>query len=269
MIFHKIKSDIIRPQIIPAVLCFVLIFFTFGCRFNQDKNDHFAIAENLLAAGRITDAANYYDLFLESEHDPEKRYQAWERLLLIHLEINRDVERGVSILRTMSMEFEREPEKIWSIYTRIGILYSRLKRHESAIEILERAVHVAPDDKKQTRSYINLSQAYQAERSFIKAIEALEQARKMESYRLPEKQAEVDYLLGRIYYQEENLQKALKYLEKSYSIKEHQNYRAKAGILLYDLYLEMDNKEMAEQTLMELEKFYPNPAVIRMRMQKE
>lgn len=269
MIFHKIKSDIIRPQIIPAVLYFVLIFFIFGCSLNQDDNDHFAEAENLLAAGRITDAANYYDLFLESEQDPEKRYQAWERLLLIHLDINRDVERGVSILRTMSMEFEREPEKIWSIYTRIGILYSRLKRHDSAIDILERAVHVAPDDKKQTRSYINLAQAYQAEKSFIKALEALDQARKMESYRLPEKQSEIDYLLGRIHYQEGNLQKALHYLEESYRTKANQNYRAKAGILLYDIYLEMDNRDMAEQILIDLEKFYPNPAVIRMRMQQE
>ncbi|MFN2268966.1 MAG: tetratricopeptide repeat protein [Desulfonatronovibrio sp.] len=222
-----------------------------------------------MSAGRITEAVNYYDLFLESEQDPEKRYQAWERLLLIHLDINRDVERGVSILRTMSMEFEKEPEKIWSIYTRIGILYSSLKRHESAIDILERAVHVAPDDKKQTRSYINLSQAHQAQSNFIKAIEALNQARKMESYSLPEKQAEIDYLLGRIHYQEGSLEKAIQYLEKSYRIKENMNYRAKAGILLYDIYLEMENWKIAEQILIELEEFYPNPAVIRMRMQQE
>lgn len=269
MLYHKIKSDTIRPRMLPAVLCFVLIFFVFGCRFNQDTNDHFAAAENLLAAGRITDAANYYDLFLESEQDSEKRYKAWERLLLIHLDINRDVERGLSILRTMSMEFEREPDKIWSIYTRIGILYSKLKRHESAVNILERAVHVAPDDKKQTRSYINLSQAYQAEKSFIKAVDALNQARKMESYSLPEKQSEIDYLLGRIHYQEGNLQKARQYLEKSYRIEENQNYRAKSGILLHDVYLEMENMDMADQILIELKDFYPNPAVIRMRMQQE
>ena len=250
--------------LIPAVFCAMLVLSS--CAGDQVDLDYFHKGEKSFSLGKLKEAAKFYELFLEGKHNSPKRIIAWERLLLIYLDIGRDVDQGMNILRSMSVEYEMEQDKLWSIYLRIGRLHAQQNNFEGSIEILERAVMMAKDSEQLIPSYQELAEVYYKKSEYQAALEVLNHFMGSIPDPCPDRKGRMTYLLGKIHYQLKDKQSAISYLRMTLYSDAGENQRSKAGMLLYEVYLEENDQAGAEEVLRELKKFYPNPMVIRVRL---
>lgn len=248
------------------LLLMLIPFFAIGCVGEDNKENYFIKAETALSQGRINEAASLYELYLNNESDPDKRFDAWERLALIYLDIARDPERGLNILKTMSIEFENDRDRLWNIYSRIGAVYVRERRLESATGTFSRAIEVAGDRQRVLKSYNDLARVYYAMRNFKRALETIENALTVSGSLHGEEQGKLKYLQGKIFYQLEEYAQAATVLASILYSDLSDNLRSKAGMLLYEALLRTGDESQAIDVLMDLETIYPNPMVIRMRM---
>ncbi len=257
-----------KPQkgLLPLGISFLFAWLILAsCSGDQLVQDYFYRAEQAFASGELQQAAHFYELFLENEQDSPNRIIAWERLLLIYLDIGRDVDLGMNVLKSMSVEYEKERDKLWSIIIRMAQLYAQQKKFESSIETFEKAIKIAGDDKQLILAYLEIAEVYYKRSDFLMVLEVLNDSLKSVSFPSPDQQGRINYLLGKTHYQLKDKDSAIYYLLKTLYSDAGENQRSKAGILLYDVYMEESNVESANRVLNELEKFYPNPMVIRMR----
>ncbi|WP_028573746.1 tetratricopeptide repeat protein [Desulfonatronovibrio hydrogenovorans] len=261
-----ITGQIIKAKMsIPFVLAVLIVPALISCFNGQGRSDYFNQAEHAFASGRLNEAVHGYELFLEKEQNSEKRILAWERLLQIQLDIGGDLERGLSILRSMSVEYQDNQDKLWSVLIRMGELYSRQKRFEASVEVLERSLEIAGSEKKNLISHERLAAVYSAQRDFRKARDILYQARETFLDCQDGGCGLIEYYLGRSYFHLGDLKQATHYLQNAFYSDSEQNLRVKAGMLLYDSLLILEDHQNASAVLDKLELVHPNPMVIRMR----
>lgn len=259
----KLKYKPVITHIIPGI--FVLSVF-FACTNTDNDLEYYNRAETAFSHGRLNEAAQLYEIFLENETNFPERFIAWQRLLTIYQDIGRNTEKGLNILKAMSVEYENDREKLWFIYMKIGQLYSRRNNFDSSIEFYERTLTIEADDQELVQSYQSLAEVYYKKRDYLASVQLLEEFLSSDNSSLPAGTGRIYYLLGRSYYQLKNTDSAVQYLRRSFDMNGPENHRAKAGMLLYDMYLEMEDFENARKILEKLEEFYPNPKVIRLRL---
>ena len=247
--------------------CLLLALLLCSCIGGQDGRDKFSEAEEAFSAGRINEASQLYERFLATELNSPRRIDAWDRLLLIHLDIRRDVERGLNILKAMSVEYELYEEYLWSILIRISQLYSSMKQFEDGVAVLERSIRVAGNDQEIFVSYMTLAELYYHMRDYVRVPAVLNDLVHQLSSLSQTRQGKINYLLGKAYYQLGETDMAIQYLNDTFYSESDEHQRSKAGILLFDIYLGKGKKNEAELLIQDLEKIYPNPMVIRKRME--
>ncbi len=251
-------------RILPVL---AVLWFLASCTGDQASLGHFNKAEESFASGKLQEAAKLYHLFLENELNSPWRITAWERLLQIHLDIGRDIERGISILQSMSLEHEIEKDMLWSIFMRLGKLYVHQRQFDMAIDMLKRSIDLAPDDEQLIQSYESLAEVHYKKLDYPMALAALYDFLEVNPDPSSGHFGRINYLLGKVYYQQKNLDMAIYYLRETLYSDAHESERSKAGMLLCDVYLDENNQQLAEEVIKELEKFYPNPMVIRTRLE--
>jgi tetratricopeptide (TPR) repeat protein len=258
------SKNMVFPLILPSLLALSLLS---ACTDDPFHSDNFYKAEESFASGKLDEAAQLYQLFLEQEHNSPRRILAWERLLLIHLDIGRDIEQGMNILKSMSLENALEQDKLWSVFVRLGKLYVHQGQFESGIEMLESSVEIAGDGEKLIQSKESLADAYYRMQDYPMALEVLYDFLESTPEPSPKDKGRINYLLGKIYYQQKYLDMAIYYLRETLYSDADENERSKAGMLLCDAYLDENDQDRAQEVIKELENFYPNPMVIRMRLE--
>ena len=247
--------------------CLLITLLLCSCIGGQDGRDKFSEAEEAFSEGRINEAGRLYERFLDTDMRSPRRFEAWNRLLLIHLDIERDIERGLNILKTMSVEYEFEEEYQWSILIRIGRLYARMNRFEDSMEVLERSVRAAGNHDQLFDSYITMAELYYHMRDFVQVSEVVKDIKHLLPNLCSTRQGRINYLLGKTYYQLGETDMAIQYLNDTFYSESNEHQRSKAGILLFDIYLERGKTSEAELLIRDLEKIYPNPMVIKKRME--
>ncbi len=263
------NADIYKFRLIPLIYLIALVLLLLpliSCGGDNDGHEYFYLAEQSFSSGRLNEASHYYELFLENEPNSPERITAWERLLLINLDIGRNVERGMNILTSMSLEYETEQEIIWSVLMRLAQLYVHQRKFENGIRIFERAVGYAPDDESLIKSFEYLAGVHYKRSDYLKAVEVLYESLQAAAHLSPDNKGRVHYFLGKAYHQLNDQDMAIKYLRKTLYSEANDNQRSKAGIFLFDIYLNKDDLVEAEEVITELKKFYANPMVVRTRM---
>lgn len=249
-----------------ALPCIFVLCTLFACTKSDNGLEDFNKAETAFSAGRLSEAAQLYELFLGSEAKNPERFTAWQRLLTIYLDIGRNTEKGLNILQAMSVEYENDQEKLWFIFMKFGQLYAGQNNFESSIDFYERTLDMAGSDQELFQSYEALAEIHYKKRDYLTAVQVLDNFLLSVENKLPAWTVRINYILGRSYYQLMDTEAAVHYLHKALDMDASDNHRSKAGILLYDIYLGKEKFESAREVLKELEKIYPNPKVIRMRL---
>jgi tetratricopeptide (TPR) repeat protein len=253
--------------LIRALACLLILIFPTSCGGDLSGRDYFHEAEASLAAGNLREAAQLYEFFLEKEKDTSARMQAWERLLLIHLDMKKDVDRGMYILKSMSLETDLDQETLWSVYMRIGRLYVHQGMLEKSVEVLERALEAAGDEERLIMTCESLADSCFKKNDNLTALEVLSFCLEELTAPSAETAGGLIYLLGKACYHQGDQETATHYLRGILYSDAQEDLRSRAGILLYDIYLLENDYDNARQTLSDLESIYPNPMVIKRRLQ--
>ncbi len=261
--FWRLKLKPVVTHVLPFL--FVLSVVS-ACTETGKDLEYYNRAETAFSAGRLNEAAQLYELFLDNETESPERFIAWKRLLTIYHDIGRNTEKGLNILRAMSVEYENDREKLWFIYMKIGRLYAGQNKFESSIDFYERTLDMAESGQELFQSYEALAEVHYKKRDYSTAARLLREFLSSDESKLPARTGRINYLLGRAYYQLKDSDSAVEHLVRTLYMDAPENQRSKAGMLLYDIYLEMKDFENARKVLEELEKFYPNPKVIRIRL---
>ncbi|MFW5730597.1 MAG: tetratricopeptide repeat protein [Desulfonatronovibrionaceae bacterium] len=250
-------------------LLLICMAFVFSCGPGDSRTEYFDLAEECLISGKIAEASHYYELFLEDENDPEQRYTAWERLLFIHLDLASDVDRGLNILRSMSMEFDQDPERMWSIYSRISDLYLLKNNHQNSLETIRKAMKITRDPETVFRARLKIAEIHYLNTDYHASAQTLVKALDMENIPQDSGRAEASLMLGRVYLQQENFSQAAHYLKKAYDSEiASPSLRSRAGLLLYEAYTAGDEPDKAEQLIHQLKDIHPNPRVMDVMMRE-
>jgi len=250
------------------ILCLSLlaIIYMGGCSGQDQAQDIFYRAEEYLAAGKVNQARIYYERYLQEEPGGAKAWNAWNRLLTIRVDMEGDLPGGVNILHAMRLEFHADQDRLWEINSRLADLYYRLGKPEESLRIWKSHLELADSLEQEMQARVSLARVMITLRDFHGARQAMQNAPQC----LPEKHSElcttILYLWGKAYYLDNQSRQAETRLEQAYAQLTDNEARCRAGMLLAEVLLELDEIVRARDLLQELKKFHPNPAAVRARL---
>ncbi|EFI34548.1 hypothetical protein Dthio_PD1920 [Desulfonatronospira thiodismutans ASO3-1] len=246
----------------------VLIFFMLpGCLEQKEDTDDFDQAEYYFSTGQFNQARNLYQQYIDENEHGRKRYQAWNRLLSISVDIYNDIEGGLDILKAMQMEYDGELDTILDINARIAGKYDRLGQPRESRRLWKKNKELAQSGKERKKAALFLSKTGIQLREFERVREDLEKFSDCSGETDAELCSMIHYTRGKSYYLENDLTRAGEVLSRAYSLDAGNEYRSRAGLLLTEVLLDQDKVDQAVDLLKEILDIHPNPKAIEARIE--
>jgi tetratricopeptide (TPR) repeat protein len=260
------------PLFFPQTLLLLILVLVGGptaCRDEgQTARDDTAMAEDALNRHDIDDAAMHFERYLRKNPDGLQRWQVWQRLLGISLDLRQDKVTAREYLEIMLQEFEEDPEKRRSIQLSLARLCHDIQDYNRAAVLWEALVQdpQTPDSVKAGVD-IDLSKVYLRRLEFTLATETLGMCTRLE-VEIALK-ADCLYALGAAQMFTEDLGAAEATLRHTASLAAiPEDRRVLAVFMLADI-LEQQGRYAAAIDLFEsILSAYPNEKVVEMRLSR-
>ncbi|WP_291319671.1 tetratricopeptide repeat protein [Desulfonatronospira sp.] len=249
--------------IVPILLSLMLP----GCLEQKDDNDYFHRAEYYFSTGQFNQAGTLYQQYIDEVEKGRKRYQAWNRLLSIRMDIYNDVQGGLDILKAMQMEYNGYLDKILDINARISATYEKLGQPLESRRFWKKNMELAESRKDKKKAALYMSKTGIQLREFEMVREDLEKFSDCSGETDVDLCSMINYTRGKSYYLENDLTKAGEILSKAYSLNAGNEYICRVGMLLVQVLLEQDKMDQAKAVLEEIQDIHPNPGAIGVRLQ--
>jgi len=136
--------------------------------------DDLILAEEALSERDIGDAEMYFQRYLRKAQDGEDRWEVWQQLVSISLDIRQDKATAVEYLEIMLLEFNDDLSKRRHIQMTLAGLYRDMRMFSRALLLWETlATDPGLSYEELASVYRELSHAYLRRLEFIPAIEIL------------------------------------------------------------------------------------------------
>ncbi len=247
--------------ILPVLFSFLLL----GCPEQEEDTTYFDQAEYYFSTGQFNQARTLYQQYIDREHG-SKRYEAWNRLLSIRVDIYGDVQGGLDILKAMQMEFDEKKDRVLDINARIAGLYDRLGQPRDSYRVWKKNKELADSVLGKKEAALHMSRAAIQLREFENVRDALQKFSDCVGEIDADLCSRIHYTLGKSYYLETDIALAREILTKAYSQDARNEYRSRAGLLLVEVLLDQDEIHQAEAILQELLDIHPNPGAVEVRL---
>lgn len=214
----------------------------------------------------IGDAEMYFERYLRKNPDGEYRWEVWQSLLEIALNMRNDAVSAREYLEIMLEEFNADPGLRGEIRLALAALSSKTRSYERAVTLWE-AVSTDPATTQETLAtvYRELSRAYLRRLEFTLSKELLDRCLQLD---VAEKtKAQCLYALAEAHMLTDELTPAEKTLRKMLGMTAAgESLRIEAVFMLADV-LEQQEKNIEAESLFEsLRDSYPNRKVIDVRL---
>jgi tetratricopeptide (TPR) repeat protein len=252
-----------------VLLILALVCLQAACRDEeQAARDDIFMAESALNRRDIGDAIMYFERYLRKNPDGLRRWQVWQRLLGISLDLRQDRAAARSYLEIMLQEFEADAGKRRSLQLLLARVCRDTHDYERATVLWEALMEdpQTPDSVKAGIS-IDLSKAYLRRLEFILATNTLTLCARLDvDIAL---KADCLYALGETQVLTENLQAAEATLRGVVSLAAvPEDRRVLAVFALADV-LEQQGRRAGAIALFEsIRSSYPNERVVEMRLSR-
>ena len=234
----------------------------------QAVRDDIAMAEEALNRRDMDDASMYFERYLRKNPDGLRRWQVWQRLLGISLDLRQDRTTTRAYLEIMLQEFEADPEKRRSIQLLLAQVCRDTQDFGRGTVLWEALIRdpQTPDSLKAGIA-IDLSRAYLHRLEFIRATDTLILCTRLEVDIA--RKADCLYALGETQVFTENLEAAEATLRDAVSLASiPEDRRILAVFMLADI-LEQQGRYAAAVDLFEsIRTAYPNERVVEMRLSR-
>lgn len=128
---------------LPAALLLAALLSVWGCDRAPLVADDLEEARVAAQERNWTLAERLLQRYLRTEQEPDKRWEAWRRLLEVTRGAGPDPRASLDYLEAMLMEFEEDETRARIVLRRMGELNETLRRYDKAAEAWSRYVELA------------------------------------------------------------------------------------------------------------------------------
>lgn len=251
-------------------VCLALFFILpglAGCDDPEPPGVDLDMARQAYSRGHFSEAEKIYEQYLQDEPEGADRWEAWNRLLDVSMNVRIDPERAEALLDAMFLEFSEDSERAWSLLQKQAELHESLQEWEKAIESWQRALSsgdLSPEHRADV--YLRLAKIHQQGREYDLAQEALTACLRedVDPEMLASCKFELAQTLG--YMKRWNRTKTL--LQEIMDDPEvGEERKALATFMLADIYETDGDKKKAKALLESILTTYPNPKVVETRLE--
>lgn len=258
-----------KRRIFLSVFCLTLVFILLVNPLDDNspkQQDDLARARSAVIDLDIGDAEMYFERYLRKNPDGECRWEVWQSLLEIALNIRHDVVSAREYLEIMLEEFNEDPVLRGEIRLTLAALSNETRSYERAVTLWE-AVSADPATTQETLAtvYRELSRAYLRRFEFTLSKELLDRCLQLDVAEKTKAQclyalAEAHMLTNEMGLAEKTLRDMLGMTAQGESL------RIEAIFMLADVLEQQERIPEAETLFKSLRDIYPNRKVIEVRL---
>ena len=244
----------------------VCISFLNACTGEEDSNNSLQEARESFARKEYLDAEKLYERYLRYVPESTDRWEAWDRVAYIAMNIRRDERLTADVLEAMALEYGAEPERYQDVLKRLADIYESNHRWSRAKSAWERLL-LTPGLPAAMRgeAHLHLAQIYQLRLDYPNAMKHLETC--LQSELSPEIEARALYSLSTVYAdQGESKQAEEKLFQLTTMQTAPEQIKVEGLFMLADLMEEQGKYKEALELFSSIEKTYPNPQAVEIRI---
>jgi len=228
--------------------------------------DDLTLAEEALAERDIGDAEMYFQRYLRKNPDGKDRWEVWQQLLSISLDMRQDRAMAGEYLEIMLLEFQADPARRRQIQMSLANLYKDMRLPARAFRLWEvLATDPGLSDEDRALVYRELSHAYLRRLEFTPAIDILAQCLQLDVP--PDTKADCLYALAETQMLTDNpeaSERALRELLLLTNVSGER--RVLATFTLADVLEQRDKLQEAHSLFESIRTAYPNTKVVTIRL---
>lgn len=224
-------------------------------------------AEQEYASGNFLRAESLYERYLEANPQGDGRWDAWERLVDISLNIVGDQRKGSALLESAYLEYADNPERAAGILWRLAQVYTDQRHWDQALETWLKLIDLrGASQDRLWEVHWNLGKIYQFQGQYAMAKDSMLSC--MELAPDDNSRSRCMYELAQAFSFLKDKEQARNWLEKLLALKDADpELRALSAYLLAELAEADGDIEKARALLESIRDSYPNPKVIDARLQ--
>lgn len=267
------------------ILLLVLCAGLAACPSQDGGDDALVSARKAYSIGHFSEAERIYQHYLQARPEGDQRWEAWNRLVEISINVLGDYEKAAGLLNSMYLEFGDDPARAWDMLTRLATVYEQMQRFPDAVKVWRKALALpglATEQRGQV--YLRMAALLRQQREYAQAGQVLQACvqespppevtgaclyqhaqvlenmlRRAQAQTLNNEYADLDVT---------DLQQRIKGLLNRIRTLDgvSQERKAMATFLLADLLESQGQKEEARELFASIRETYPNPMVIEARL---
>ena len=240
-----------------------------SCSEQEQNQDLLLIqkARQSYTNGFFEDSMQFYQQYLQLEQKTEYRWEAWRHILDISMYINIDYDLSLTLLDTMLLEYNSDFDKQMFLLDKKAELYFSINVYNKAIEVINKKIELLPTNSTQrAKAFITIANAYRREKNYDLAMDAMENC--VKSTTSSEQKASCKYEKAQLLTYMEHWQDAELILNE---ILEHEEISVLLkSLVIFSLADIQENRgefKKAEKLFLSIKETYPNPQVVKKRLE--
>ncbi len=258
-----------------------------GCTSDKKQQDALESARQAYAIGHFSEAERIYQHYIEAYPEGQNRWEAWNRLVDISVNVLNDYEKAANMLDSVYLEFGDDPKRAWELLSRLAEMYEAMHRYGDAVRVWKRALSLPYlGEEQRGMVYLRIAKTLRFQQEFSQCDEILHvcveesEQPNTKALCLYESAQGLDFLLRRAQAQQlgageqkldlSALQQRLKnVLETIRALQDVDAERkALATFLLADLLESQGKRKQARELFASIRETYPNPMVVETRLEQ-
>lgn len=246
------------------ILC-VLIMLS-ACLGHDTGEDTFNDAERAFGRGEYHQAEKLYQNYVQQQPKGNKRWEAWQRLLVITRDISNDAPTAIELLETIYLEFKTDPKKAFATHIQQIELYTVVGDLEHALTTIDATLNIPGLSTSQRWNllftqgtlFLRLHHYALARASFTAAMDHVSDA---------ESRSKTLYATGRTLIYMREYDQARQILQQTFAEAVPGPTWARIGFALAEIAEHEHNYEEGVRILKKIRDRYPNPKALDIRLQ--
>ena len=237
-----------------------------GCSEQKAEDGYLTEARITFANKEFLEAEKLYERYLRQVPEGSDRWEAWERLVYIAINIRRDEGLAADIYESMALEYGDRPEQLQDIMVRLADIYEINFRWQRAYSAWQRLLMIPGLSlEREALAHLHLAAIYQRSGDYSSTIRHLKDCLSLELH-APVK-ADALYRLSMAY--ADNGDTALaeeKLLELTTMQDAPNNIQVQGLFMLGDLMEEQGKFKEALELFKSIKNTYPNTQAVEVRI---
>lgn len=250
------------------VLFVLLVMLTAcsACSSEESSDNSLEEARQSFANKEFLDSEKLYERFLRQVPESEDRWEAWDRIAYIALNIRRDEHLAADILEAMALEYADKPEQYQDVLKRLAEIYESNHRWDRAQSAWARMLRSSSlEAEEQGQAHLHLAQIYQRRLDYVNATRHLESCLGLKLE--PGIRAQALYSMAMVHGDQGEASEAEKKLLELTTMPDAPHEIQVQGLfMLADLMEEQGKPKEALELFKSIENTYPNPAAVEVRI---